>query len=495
MNRVASSPVAAFIALDHASSEPLYRQLYQHLRNAILTAQSPSGTPIPSSRELARELGIARNTVLTAVEQLRAEGYLQGERGSGTYVNDVLPEDLTRARAIAGPVHKRNGTRYRLSARATRLTATRLPQLPAGLPKPFRPAVPALDAFPFKLWASLVQKRWKHRPSELLGFGDPAGYLPLRRAIASYLSGARAVQCEAEQVIIVSGAQQALDTTARVLLDPGDAAWMEEPGYPGAREAFAAAGARIIPVPVDSAGMNIQTGITRCAAARLVYVTPSHQFPLGVTLTLARRLELLHWSRRAHAWIVEDDYDSEYRYSSRPIASLQGLDPDGRVIYVGTFSKVLFPSLRLGYLIVPAALVETFTAARIIASGQPPLMEQAVLAEFITEGHFGRHLRRMRALYAERQEILFTEAHRVLAGFLDLAAVEAGLDVIGWLPPGIDDRQAAARAAAAGVETTPLSMFRRKPGKQGGLLLGFAAFAPHDIRRGVERLARALQRA
>ncbi len=489
MSRITS----AFIALDHAAPEPLYRQLYQCLRDAILTAQSPPGTPIPSSRELARELGIARNTVLTAIEQLRAEGYLQGERGSGTYVNDVLPEDLSRARAIAGPVGRRGAIRYRLSARATRLTATRLPQLPAGLPKPFRPAVPALDAFPFKLWAGLVQRRWKQRPTELLGFGDPIGYLPLRRAVASYLSGARAVQCEAEQVIIVSGAQQALDITARVLIDPGDAVWMEEPGYPGAREAFAAAGARIIPVPVDSAGINIQMGITRCAAARLAYVTPSRQFPLGVTLTLARRLELLHWSRRAHAGLVEDDYDSEYRYSSRPIASLQGLDRDGRVIYVGTFSKVLFPSLRLGYLIAPAALVDTFTAARIIAAGQPPLIEQAVLAEFITEGHFGRHLRRMRTLYEERRGILFTEVRRVLAGFLDLAAAEAGLDVIGWLPPGVDDHQAAARAAAVGVETAPLSMFRRKPGKQGGLLLGFAAFAPHDIRSGVERLARALQ--
>ncbi len=349
-----------------------------------------------------------------------------------------------------------------------------------------------MDAFPFNLWAKLVQKQWRRHPSDLLGFGEPAGYLPLRRAIAAYLTGARAVRCEAEQVVIVSGAQQALDLASRLLIDPGDPVWVEEPGYPGIRATLLAAGAHLIPVPVDEEGLNVQAGITRSAHARLVYVTPSHQFPLGYTMTLARRLELLNWSQRAHAWILEDDYDSEYRYTSRPIPALQGLAAQEQVIYVGTFSKVLFPSLRLGYLVVPSALVEVFTAARTVAAGYPPLIEQAVLTEFITEGHFGRHIRRMRALYQERRAVLLDEAQRELTGLLEVQVSDAGLHAIGWLPQGTDDRSAARLAAAEGVDTVPLSSFYWGLGKQSGLVLGFAAFSAPELRSGARKLARAL---
>jgi GntR family transcriptional regulator/MocR family aminotransferase len=317
--------------------------------------------------------------------------------------------------------------------------------------------------------------------------------LPLRRAIAAYLTAARAVHCNAEHILIVSGAQQALDLASRVLVDPEDSVWIEDPGYPGVHAAFRAAGAQLIPVPVDEEGLNVQAGIARAANARLVYVTPSHQFPLGWTMTLARRLELLNWSQRARAWIIEDDYDSEYRYTSRPIPALQGLAAQKQVIYVGTFSKVLFPSLRLGYLVLPSALVDVFTAARTGAAGYPPLIEQAVLTEFITEGHFGRHIRRMRTFYEERRAVLLDEARHELAGLLEVQVSDAGLHAIGWLPQGADDRLVAKLAAAEGVDAAPLSDFYRGEGKRSGLMLGFAAFNATDLRSGARKLARALR--
>jgi len=492
MSRIASSLVSALVALDATASEPLYRQLYHQIRAAILDKRLASGVQLPSSRELARELGVARNTVLNAVEQLIAEGYLQGARGSGTYVTRTLPDNFSLAPKVFAAPKRQTETRLHPATKRSLLTDVWFPQLPPGEPRPFRPSGPALDAFPAKLWLSLVQKHWKQRTSELLAFGDPAGLFRLRQAIAAYLTAARAVRCAAEQVIIVAGAQQALDLLARLLVDPGDAVWIEEPGYLGARAALQAAGARLVPVPVDNEGLNVQVGVGRGESARLIYVTPSHQFPLGVTMSLARRLELLSCARRMQAWVVEDDYDSEYRYCSRPVASLQGLDSQERVIYVGTFSKVLFPSLRLGYVVLPPALVEKFILLRSIASGQLPLVEQSVLAEFIEEGHFGRHLRRMRTLYEERGTALYEEAQRQLAGLLDMQPVSAGMRAIGRLQSGIDDRQAAKRALAQGVETVPLSSFSLTRNKQRGLMLGFTAFNQRQIRDSVRKLAIAL---
>ncbi len=324
-------------------------------------------------------------------------------------------------------------------------------------------------------------------------YGEPAGYRPLREAIAAYLGAVRAVHCVPEQVIMVSGSQQGLDIAARVLLDPGDAAWIEDPGFHGARAALLAAGARLIPVPVDREGLDVEAGIRRGSKARIVYLTPSHQFPLGATLSLARRLALLKWASKARAWILEDDYDGEFRYAGRPLSSLQGLDGEGRVIYIGTFSKILFPSLRLGYIIAPTDLIDAFVKARAIVTHASSLMEQAILADFINEGQFAGHVRAMRTLYAQRQAVVLRAGKTELDGLLDLQSDEAGMDLIGWLPRGVDDQLAYRKAAAHGVEVTPLSAYSIKRQRRGALRLGYTGYTPSDLRRGVRNLAMALR--
>ncbi len=479
--------------LDEADGVPLYQQLYDRLRGAILGGSLLPGTRLPSTRRLGADLGIARNTVLNAYEQLHAEGYLDGEVGSGTYVSRALPEHLLHAppslpRKI-GPAGKRPA----LSRRGMVLASAPGIAGGPGQEGPFRQGRPALDAFPFDVWTRLIGRRWRSRPACLLGYGDPAGYRPLREAIAAYLGTSRGVRCGPDQVVIVAGSQMALDLSARVLLDPGDTAWVEDPGYLGARGALLGAGIRLVPVPVDAEGLDVAAGVARDSGVRLAYVTPSFQYPLGVTMSIARRLALLEWAARAGAWILEDDYDSEYRYADRPLAALQGLDPHGRVIYLGTFSKVLFPSLRLGYLVVPPDLVDAFVRARALMDAHAPTLPQAVVADFNREGHFARHLRRMRSLYAERQEVLVQAAARDLGGLLTVLPAKAGMHLLGWLPEGVKDRTASERAEAAGVVAHPLSEFALGPAPRPGLLLGYTALTPRQIREGVKRLAAALK--
>jgi GntR family transcriptional regulator/MocR family aminotransferase len=346
--------------------------------------------------------------------------------------------------------------------------------------------------FPFEVWARLMSRQWRRPPTALLSYGDPAGYWRLREAIAAYLTASRGVRCVTEQVIVVAGSQQGLDLAARVLLDVGDRVWIEDPGYIGARGALKSAGADLVPVAVDSEGLNIAEGISRCPTARLVYITPSHQYPLGVTMSLSRRLALLEWAHRAGAWVLEDDYDSEYRYTGRPLPALQGLDTEDRTIYLGTLSKTLFPSLRLGYLVVPTDLVAAFVAAKALADRHAPSVEQAVLADFMSEGHFARHVRRTRVLYAERQATLLKAAGSALNGLLEISPAEAGMHLVGFLPEGIDDRAVSRQASAYGVDAPPLSSYAIAPLPRGGLLLGYAAFGADEIIRGVERLAAAV---
>lgn len=489
-----AAEVPAWVVLDPSSGTPYYRQLYEGMRAEILSGRLPARARLPSTRAVAAEVGVSRTTVVAAFDQLLAEGYLEGKTGSGTYVAPSIPDDLLGVRGGTRPeVRPPRGGRG-LSRRGAVMAAT--PTSAArdrGAPRAFRPGVPALEAFPFGVWRRLMGQVWRRPSAALLGYGDPAGYGPLRREISDHLGPARAVRCEPGQVIVVSGSQQALDLCARVLLDPGDTAWVEEPGYRGARAALLGAGATLVPVPVDSEGLDVAAGTGLAPGARLACVTPSHQYPLGVTMSLARRLELLRWAGRASAWVLEDDYDSEYRYSGRPLEALQGLDTEGRVIYVGTFSKVLFPSLRLGYLVVPPDLVDAFTAARELSDRQAPALDQAVLARFMAGGHFARHVRRMRSLYAERQAILVEEAGRHLPGLLDVPPAGAGMHLVGRLPVGEDDREASHRAAERGVEAPPVSLYGTPREGRGGLLLGYAAVGEAEIRQGVRRLAEALE--
>ena len=482
--------------LDIESALPLYRQIYERLRRAILTGNLSPGSKLPSTRGMAVEIGIARNTVMAAYEQLLAEGYLEGEPGSGTYVSKALPEHLLNAALPVRPVAGAPSRLPKLSRRGTALAAIPHPVHSKPITAcAFRLGSPALDAFPFELWSRLAARHWRGKPSHLLAYGDPAGYLPLREAIAAYLATSRGVQCHPSQVIIVSGSQQGLDLAARMLLDRGDPAWIEDPGYRGIRGAFLAAGARLIPVPVDEEGMNFSSVAHKGDRVRLACITPAHQYPVGITMSMARRLALLEWADRANAWILEDDYDSEYRYAGRPLAALQGIDRHERVIYLGTFSKVFFPSLRLGYLVVPRSLIDPFVRARALCDGHPPTMAQAVLAEFMAQGHFARHLRRMRHLYAERQEVLVRAASRDLKGLLEVPASDGGMHLIGWLDEGIDDRAVARRVAAGGIVTMPLSALASRPLRRGGLLLGYTGIDARAIREGVRRLAEILEKS
>ncbi len=477
-------------ALDPRSHAALYRQVYDRLRRAILDGTLGVGSKLPSTRALASDLGVARNTVMGAYEQLLAEGYLEGRAGSGTYVSRALPEQLLQASPT--PPRGRRSTKGTPQLSRRGLALASLPGLTDRAPDTacaFRHGLPAVDAFPFELWARLTARRWRARPSHLLTYDEPAGHRPLREALAGYLGTARGVRCSPDQVIIISGAQQAADLAARVLLDPGDTAWVEDPGYLGGRGALAGADVQLVPVPVDQEGIDVQVGIAKGSRARLAYVTPAHQYPLGVTMSIARRLALLDWAQRAGAWVLEDDYDSEYRYAGRPLAALQSIDTEGRVIYVGTFSKVLFPSLRLGYLVVPEELVETFVRAKAVTDRHSPTLVQAVVADFITEGHFTRHIRRMRTLYAERQQALLKAAAREWAGFIEVSPCDAGMQLVGWLPDGVDDRAFSRRAAAEGVIATPISPLSVTGLKRGGLLLGYTAIGPRQIREGVKRLA------
>jgi GntR family transcriptional regulator/MocR family aminotransferase len=504
MGKRATTLPSLLIAIDENAEDSLHRQVYEEMRKAILTGRLKAGTRLPSTRELAGEIGVSRNTILTAFDQLYAEGYTESRRGSGTFVSRLLPDQLLQARSVDSTKSQSQPQRRTFSQRGKLITSTlnRASLSPLSvwarvnidcLPPPFRIGTPALDAFTHKVWSKLIARRWRDSAHKLLPYGQAAGYRPLREAIATYLRTVRAARCEPDQIVIVSGSQQALDLAARVLLDPGDPAWIEDPGFRGARVALQCSGARLIPVPVDAEGMIIEAGIKRCPDPRLIYVTPSHQYPLGMTMSLARRLELLRLASQVGAWILEDDYDSEYRYAGRPVASLQGLDTQERVIYIGTFSKVLFPSLRLGYIVAPPDLLDGFVSALSVV-GQSNLIEQAVTADFIEQGHFARHIRTMRALYSERQDALVRAAERELGGLLEVHPNEAGMHLMGWLPENVDAKEATREAAVHGVEVSPLSSYTIQRLERGGLRLGYTGYTPRELRKGVHQLAIALRK-
>jgi len=471
-----------------APGSPLHRQIYEWLRRAISDGRLRPRQAIPSTRALASDLGVSRIPVLTAYEELRAEGYLETFVGAGTRVAAAIPDNPVELGngSLRGPVGR---SAPRTVSRGVRALLAMPQDPPIRMTGAFRVSSPALDRSPSAIWSLLVRRHARNPSADQMAYGDPMGHEPFRAAIASYLGAARAVRCDASQIMVTAGSQQGLQICARTLLDPGDGVWIEEPGYPGAQRAFAFAGAELVPVPVDNRGLNVEEGIRRAPQARAAYITPSHQYPMGMAMDAARRLQLLAWSTRSGGWIIEDDYDSEYRFARRPIASLQGLDRDERVIYVGTFSKVLFPALRLGYLVIPQDLVPAFRATRDAADIFPPRLFQAALTDFMAEGHFARHIARMRMLYQERCATLVDAINARLGATLRIVNADAGMHLVGLLAPGVDDRLVARRAAAVGLSTIPLSNCCLETPPRRGLILGYGSSSPEQIQAGVARLA------
>jgi GntR family transcriptional regulator/MocR family aminotransferase len=466
------------LALGLEGRGPLGPRVYAELRQAIVEGRLQPGDKLPSSRELAWRLKLARNTVSAAYERLAAEGYLGTRPGSGTFVSDhgeaPLPKGLGSDAAL----------QPRFSPWALALSATHSIVPARDLPLDFRPGLPDLANFPVDVWRRLAARSLRRLSPRLALYGDPQGLSELRAEVARYLSRSRAVSGSTDDVLITSGSQQALDLVGRLLLAPGSAVAVEEPGYPMAKLVFGAIGARIVPVPVDEDGLVVDR---LPEDAGMVYVTPSHQFPLGVALSLARRKRLLEWAIRRNAVIVEDDYDSEFRFGGRPLESLQGLDRSGSVVYLGTFSKVLFPGLRLGYVVAPRRMRERFVAAKWLTDRHTPALEQTIMAAFIAEGHFSRYLRRMQRIYGERQAALTAALRRFFGGVLEPLPSHAGLHVSAWLPRRFDADELIARAYEAGVGLYSIAPFyagRARP----GLMFGYGACGIEDIEEGVRRL-------
>ena len=466
------------LQLDRNIGVPIFRQIHDGLRRAILDGRLRPGQRIPSTRGLAADLGVSRLPVLSAYEQLLHEGYLVGRTGSGTFVSTSIPDHLLRSPAVRrATAAARPGASLRERAVPNQPSPTSW-SFPIV---PFQLGVPALDLFPHAAWAKLVARQVRAETPEQLAYADPAGLRSLRVAIADHLRASRAVRCVADQILIVPGSQAALRLAAATLLAPNDRVAIEEPGYFGAHRAFRAAGAQLVPVPVDAEGLHVATLQRRGTNIRAVYVTPSHQYPLGMTMSASRRFALLDWAERQQAWILEDDYDSEFRYISRPVGALQGVDAHDRVIYIGTFSKALFPAVRVGYIVVPPPLWNRFLQSRFAFDLFTPTLYQRALAEFLKQGHFARHLRRMRSAYLERRNALL----RGLAGhcgeLLQVHNSDAGLHLAVLLRDGFDDQEVAARLGRRGIATLALSGSYMGPNRKQGLLLGFGCAEPRRL--------------
>jgi GntR family transcriptional regulator / MocR family aminotransferase len=482
-----------------AAGATLFRWLYDEIRAAILDGRLPAGARLPSTRTLASEYGVARGTVVAAFDQLCAEGYLASGVGSGTFVRKLFREWRGAASAV-GPGARGGPARTgpalaRLSTRGRRLVAHPFPRLWSNVSvETFRLDRPALDAFPLKLWSRIAAGHLRRGDAaRLLAGGDPLGFRPLRESIAGYLELDRGVKCTADQVVITTGTQQSLALIAQLVLDPGERVWMEDPGYAAATALLRALGAEVIGVPVDACGIDCEAGLRRARGARLAYVTPSCQFPLGCTLSLQRRLALLRWAQEESAWIFEDDYDSQLRFSGRPLAALRSLDNAGCVIYSNSFNKMLFTSLRLGFLVLPPRLIGAAAAARSIVERFPAVLEQVTLCDFISAGHMEQHMRRMRELYAARFDTLVRAARREFDGLLQLAPSHAGLQAVAWLAPDIDEDEACGRAAECGINSVALSKLTIDRPMPAALVLGVGSAHPRAIRRGMRGLNRVLQ--
>ncbi len=467
-----------------------YEWLRDAIRKAILEARLKPGERLPSTRELARVYKLSRGTVVSAIDDLRVQGYVNTVTGSGTFVSEVAPDHYLRNRNTAK--NRMSSVEHlKKSDFADRLTP--VSHFIDSTSLAFRTNLPALDLFPTTLWAQIASRRLRQlTTSQLLGC-KPGGYDPLRLAVAEYLVASRGVVCTEAQVVIVSGVQEALDLTARILLNVGDRVLMEDPGYQVAYSAFHAAGAQLLPIPVDERGAA--PSFSDFEKARLLYLTPSHQFPTGVTMPYARRLEILNYAKASGTYIFEDDHDSEYRYIGNPIPAMQGLDTHGCVIFAGSFNKVLFPSLRMGYLVLPPPLVAFFEAAKALITRHHSVIEQAVVCDFIQLGHFERHLRRTRKIYAERLAALSHYAELHLADFLQLSKVEAGLQTVAWLKEGLQADRSACLARKRRIDVVPINQYTHTYTMPQGLQIGFAAVDEQAIKLGVLELRKALRAA
>jgi GntR family transcriptional regulator/MocR family aminotransferase len=466
----------------------LTRWLYDEIRAAILSGRLQRGSRLPASREFAAQQGVSRHIVVNVFDQLIEEGYLSGRVGSCTRVREQIPDDFlaqSHSKSIPQIAPPRAGI----------LSAGRAARSPEGYDRPVRPfrlTEPALDEFPLATWNRIVRRVSRLTTAHSLAGGEWAGSASLRVAVAAYLGASRGVSCTAENIIIVSGTQQSLDLLARLLTSPGDAVWLEDPCYIGAVDAFRLAGARLIPVRVDEDGINPAHGGRQDPEPKAIYVTPAHQFGLGVTLSYDRRFELLRLASKRGTVLIEDDYDSEFRFSGRPLPALKGMGGADSVFLLGSFNKTMFPSLRLGYMVVPDAWIDRVLAQRYRSDRYPPTMSQEVMAAFMEDGHFGRHLRRMREIYGARHAILERYVERYLDGVLKLPEIRAGLNTPAFLVNGMSARKAAELAARQGVEAWPIDRYTIRRRDLRAIMLGFAAFNEKQIRTGVQSLAQAL---
>lgn len=468
---------AELLRLDRRQAAPLYRQICQRLRHAIEQGLLQPGERLASARTLAGELGVARGTVELAYGQLAGEGYLLARGQAGTVVSPQLPRSARPQRP----------------ARAGAPVPRELPLVPVSAPPPFQLGIPALDAFPRKLWARLAARRIRATTIADMNYGDPLGHAPLREALATYLLVSRGVTCSPAQVFVTAGHRASLALVSRVLLAPQERVWIEDPGFPPTSEVLQSAGLRVVPVPVDAQGLRVAVGRRRAADARLAVVTPSHQAPLGHSMSMARRLELLAWAQAAKAWIVEDDYDGEYRYAGHPLPALKSLDRQDRVLYAGTFSKVLHPGLALAYLVVPEPLVERFARAARMGSNGCSTLGQAIVSDFLREGHFARHVKKMRLLYARRRTMLAAQLQRAFGEAVHIELRSGGMHLIAGFEGLGSDTALSLRAQEAGLNCRALSeRYAGKPALD-GLLMGFANIVSEaEAKRLVERLRRAL---
>jgi GntR family transcriptional regulator/MocR family aminotransferase len=453
------------IPFDRTSDVPYYVQIYDAYRRAIISGQLAPGQRLPSTRTISEQLEISRFPTLSAFDQLLDDGYIVGRVGSGTFVRDQIPEDLIKPISLRKSSPGVDGVERRILEADDRPSAARV--------GPFSVGIPALDRFPAKVFARLIQRHALAMSPDLMAYGDPAGYRPLREAIAEYLRTTRAAACDASQIILVTGSQMGLVMSAMALTTPDTLVCVEEPGYTGVRQAMELSNAQVIGIDVDDGGIDVAAIKRISETVKVVCVTPSRQFPLGPAMEVTRRLELVSWAAAHEAWIIEDDYDSEYLYSRRPLGALQGMGPGDRVVYVGTFSKVMFPALRLGYIVVPPALKSTFMQIRQSLDICPSMLYQLALTDFMNEGHLGRHLLRMRGVYLARRDALLTALHEHAADVLVPGNSDAGLHVVAFLPDGVDDREIVRRAAERGLYPQALSTRYAGCTSRQGLILGF----------------------